>query len=166
MLFSSIFGLFIINLVVFLYTQKQQAHENALSTAKMKVDSVLWSVTDDFICLIDVNLNTEQEEQFHLNSSSENKIGDWAGGNYDYTHSVNEFARKNIIDSDKRRFLAATELNELKKVLANQREYHIEYDVYVNGYIRHFHNRYTINNTNADEPHMLISIRDITDITN
>lgn len=166
MLFSSIFGLFIINLVVFLYTQKQQAHENALSTAKMKVDSVLWSVTDDFICLIDVNLNTEQEEQFHLNSSSENKIEDWAGGNYDYTHSVNEFARKNIIDSDKRRFLAATELNELKRVLANQREYHIEYDVYVNGYIRHFHNRYTINNTNADEPHMLISIRDITDITN
>ena len=166
MLFSSIFGLFIINLVVFLYTQKQQAHENAISTAKMKVDSVLWSVTDDFICLIDVNLNTEQEEQFHLNSSSENKIGDWAGGNYDYTHSVNEFARKNIIDSDKRRFLAATELNELKKVLATQREYHIEYDVYVNGYIRHFHNRYTINNTNADEPHMLISIRDITDITN
>lgn len=166
MLFSSIFGLFIINLVVFLYTQKQQAHENALSTAKMKVDSVLWSVTDDFVCLIDVNLNTEQEEQFHLNSSSENKIEDWAGGNYDYTHSVNEFARKNIIDSDKRRFLAATELNELKRVLANQREYHIEYDVYVNGYIRHFHNRYTINNTNADEPHMLISIRDITDITN
>lgn len=166
MLFSSIFGLFIINLVVFLYTQKQQAHENALSTAKMKLDSVLWSVTDDFICLIDVNLNTEQEEQFHLNSSSENKIEDWAGGNYDYTHSVNEFARKNIIDSDKRRFLAATELNELKKVLANQREYHIEYDVYVNGYIRHFHNRYTINNTNAEEPHMLISIRDITDITN
>ena len=113
MLFSSIFGLFIINLVVFLYTQKQQAHENALSTAKMKVDSVLWSVTDDFVCLIDVNLNTEQEEQFHLNSSSENKIEDWAGGNYDYTHSVNEFARKNIIDSDKRRFLAATELNNL-----------------------------------------------------
>lgn len=125
--------------------------------------SLLQSIADDYICLINVDLNTEIEEQFRIHRGD--SITDWADGNYDYTHCIGEYARKVVSPIDRARFQSATKLSTLKEILSEQKDFYIEYDALVGGEPRRLQGKFTIDGNDRKTPRMLIGIRDITEQT-
>lgn len=126
-----------------------------------KTHTILRAVTDEFICLIDVNLVTEKESRFFLHSEDKEDLPHWSEDE-DYSICILEYARKFIVPEDQHRFLEATSLAALKDYLSKHKEFIIEYDVMLEGQRKHFQGRFTINNENSNVPHMYIGIRDIT----
>ncbi len=140
--------------------------KNAIDRAKEqreRVTSLLQNVADDYICLIDVNLKTEQEELFPL--YEENGLEDWSQGDYDFTHCITNYAQTVVSEEDRARFREATSLPELRKVLAEQKDFYIEYWANINGKERRLQEKYTICRDKPQEEHMLAGIRDITQLT-
>lgn len=122
--------------------------------------SLLQSVADDYICLIDVDLDTETEEQFRMFEGTD--LGDWARGNYDYTHCITCYAWEVVCPEDRERFLAATKLENLKRVLEKQKDFFIEYDGMIAGRLRRLQGKFTLSKEKTSATHILIGIRDIT----
>lgn len=127
-----------------------------------RITSLLQSASDDYLCLIDVNLNTEQEEQFRVHRGI--YLEDWAKGNYDYTYCIAQFAQDFVSDKDRERFREATRLSRLKEILAKQKDFYIEYDAIMDGRERRLQEKFTMNSDNPKEEHMIVSIRDITEL--
>ncbi|MGN0690253.1 MAG: response regulator [Oscillospiraceae bacterium] len=139
-------------------TYKKSREEQAAEENRNRISSLLRSVSEDYICIIDVNLETETEEQFRL--SGDNALGDWSRGDYDYTRSIRRFAEDFVAENYREFFLNSTTLPYLKEVLSKQQDYYIEYDAVINGEKRRVQGKFTINRN--DRSHMLISLRDIT----
>lgn len=133
------------------------AHEQESHNRMM---ALLQSIADDYVCLIDVDLDTELEEQFRIHKGD--FLGDWAGGNYDYNHCIENYAQTVVGPADRERFKHATRLSVLKEVLKEQKDFFIEYDAVVDGEKRRFIGKFTLNQDNGKTPHMLVGIRDIT----
>ncbi|WP_455058438.1 cache domain-containing protein [Jutongia sp.] len=125
-LFGVVIFLFCMQLIYFLKRKKDidSAREN-----RNKLTSLLQSVSDDYICLIDVNLETEMEERFRMFGGEH--LEDWAKGNYNYNDCIRNYAEKFVSAKDRKRFLEATTLETLKSVLARQRDFYIEYDAVI-----------------------------------
>ncbi len=68
-------------------------------------------------------------------------------------------------EEDRARFREATSLSELKKVLAEQKDFYIEYWANIDGKERRLQEKYTICRDKPQEEHMLVGIRDITQLT-
>lgn len=116
----SAFGLVLAIFVFrFVYLIKRKKRLDREKSNRDKVTSLLQNVSDDYICLIDVNLETEIEEQFPMHGGRD--LGDWAKGNYDYTHCIGEYARAYVCEKDRDTFLCATCLELLKKIYRNRR---------------------------------------------
>lgn len=147
--------------VQMLYTIKKKIDLDHKKQAGNKITTLLKSVSDDYICLIDVNLKTEMEEQFRMYDGT--YLEDWAKGNFDYNHCIESYANDFVTENDRPRFLAATRLSQLKKVLAAQKTFYIEYDAILAGEERRLQSRFTISRDNPQEEHMLAGIRDITE---
>ena len=128
-----------------------------------RVTNLLQNVADDYICLIDVNLKTEQEEQFRLYEG--NVLGDWAQGNFDYNHCIENYAKTVVCEEDRARFEEATSLPTLKKILAGQKDFYIEYKANIVGKEHILQEKFTICRDKPQEEHMLTGIRDITQLT-
>lgn len=160
LLFAIVTVFFVIHLI---YIVRKKAIMDKNEEQKERVTSLLQNVADDYICLIDVNLKTEQEEQFRLYEGSE--LGDWAQGNYDYTHCITNYAENVVCEEDRARFLEATNLTTLKKILAEQKDFYIEYKVDIAGKEHILQEKFTICRDNPQEEHMLAGIRDITQLT-
>ena len=128
-----------------------------------RVTNLLQNVADDYICLIDVNLKTEQEEQFRLYEGS--VLGDWAQGNFDYNHCIKNYAKSVVCEEDRARFEEATSLLTLKKILAEQKDFYIEYKTNIAGKERILQEKFTICRDKPQEEHLLAGIRDITQLT-
>lgn len=128
-----------------------------------KFVSLLQDVTDDMICLIDVDLNTETEQQYRMDQDTQ--LVDWAKGNYDYTHCINAYADTYVCEKDREHFKEATGLPVLKEVLAQQKNFYIEYDAVINGQQRNLQGKFTVSKDDPAGKHMLIGIRDITELT-
>ena len=128
-----------------------------------RVTNLLQNVADDYICLIDVNLKTEQEEQFRLYEG--NVLGDWAQGNFDYNHCIENYAKTVVCEEDRARFEEATSLPTLKKILAGQKDFYIEYKANIAGKEHILQEKFTICRDKPQEEHMLTGIRDITQLT-
>ena len=119
--------------------------------------SILQAVTEDYVCLIDVNLQTEKEIQFFPNNEGESSLPKWSEVD-DYNSCILAYAKRIVAPKDQKRFILATELPRLREVLSTMREFTIEYDAMINGTIRKFQGRFTVH-----EEHMYIGIRDITE---
>lgn len=128
-----------------------------------RVTSLLQNLSDDYICLIDVNLSTEKEEQFRLNNGYE--LTDWSDGNYDYTNSIKNYAYKFVCDKDRERFIKSTRLTVLKKLLSVQKDFYIEYGAVIAEEDRILQGKFTLLRDDTGVDHMLVSIRDITEVT-
>ena len=148
--------------VQMLYLMRRKNASDHAAASRERVVSMLQNVSDDFICLIDVDLETEQEQQFRLHRG--NSLGDWSQGNFDYTHSIQSFCDKVVAEEDRQRVLEATRLETLKAVLAHQPAYYLEYGAVLGGEKRWLQGRFTICQDKPYENHMLISIRDMTEL--
>lgn len=145
------------------YSMKKRTDMVHEREAANRVATLLQNVADDFICLIDVNLKTEQEEQFRLSSGEQ--MTDWAQGNFDYTHCIESYANCIVCKQDRTRFIEATRINKLKGILAEQKDFYLEYDAMIREEERRLQGKFTICEEGFKEPHMLVGIRDITERT-
>lgn len=125
--------------------------------------ALLKGVTDDYIFLINVDLATEREVRYSLNGGDD--IADWDDGNNDYSHSIEKYAFSVVCPEDRAEFLDKTKLSVLKKVLAAQKDFYIEYDGMMSGRKRRLQGKFRLNNGISGKPEMNIGIRDITEIT-
>ena len=160
-----VMGLFLLLLlwfiIQFIYSMRKHRIFADEETGRNRVATLLQSVSEDYICLIDVNLDTEMEEQFRIFEGGE--LGDWTDGDYDYTHCVENYAELIVADRDRQRFLESTKLSVLKKILTDQKDFYIEYDAIFGGAEHRLQGKYTISDKNEKEPHLLVGIRDITE---
>ena len=137
----------------------------------MSIFSIFRRVAEDYILLIDVDLETEKELQFPMHNGEDAlSLPNWTNGGDDYTECITAYANLLIVPEDRPRFLEATRLNRLKAVLSVQKEFVIEYDVMLEDARRRFQGRFTTaapeRGGQMDEnakPHMYIGIRDITE---
>ena len=123
--------------------------------------AILRAVAEDYVCLIDVNLQTEKEIQYFLGEGPEEPLPRWSEAD-DYSSCILAYAQRIVAEKDRKRFILATGLPELRRVLAGQREFIIEYDAVPEGGVRKFQGRFTIHREESGEQHMFIGIRDIT----
>lgn len=142
--------------------RKEQSRLNSEQT-RNRINSVMQSLSGDYVCLIDVDMNTEREERIRMNSG--NELEEWSEQMSDYTQSIVAYARKFVCEKDRRRFIEDTGLLVLKDVLARQKAFYIEYDVQIHGEIRHYQGKFVMDSSKPQKPHMLVSIRDITEMT-
>lgn len=159
-LFLIIMMIFIFQLI---YIMKRNRDINNEEAYKNRVTSLLQSVADDYICLIDVNLNTGIEEQFRMYDGL--KMVDWAENDYHYEHCIEQYAKMIVCDADRERFITATRLDILKDVLSKQKDFYIEYNAIISGVEYRLQGKFTINRDKPDEEHMIVGIRDITELT-
>lgn len=162
-----ILGLIIIIFVVFIsflfVTHKRNEREKSEEIAFNKVNAIMRCVSEDYVYLIDVDLETKQEVRYSLSSNVVMK--DWSNGQSDYAYCIEEYANTYVADYDRERFLCDTRLVVLLDVLKNQNDFYIEYDVVINGSIYRYQGKFTISNDEQFNNHMLVSIRDITEST-
>ena len=158
-LFAIITVWFVTQLVFLLKKKNKIEHERA---NKNKITSLLQNVSDDYICLIDVNLNTEIEEQFRIHRGD--SLEDWSYGNFDYTHCIESYGNSVVCEKDRAHFLDVTKLVTLKEVLKQQKDFYLEYDAMISNEKRRLQGKFTICRDNPKEEHMLIGIRDITEL--
>ena len=123
--------------------------------------SILRVVAEDYLCLIDVDLETEREVQFFRDESG-TSLPQW-GEPGDYATNITEYAMKIVAVYDRGRFLEQTRLETLKKLLSERKEFVIEYDATPGMEIRRFQGRFTISAAGDGRPHMFVGIRDITE---
>lgn len=142
---------------------RKEQGQQAVQQARERMNSVLQSLSEDYVCLIDVNLITEIEERIRMNTG--NQLEDWAEQEHDYSRSIREYANKIVCEKDRQRFFEDTKLSSLKAVFARQKAFYIEYDAQVNDKIRRYQGKFILDENRMDEPHMLVSIRDITEMT-
>lgn len=151
-------GIFGVQIMISLRTRKKIENRER---EKNHFVSMLQSVSDDYICLIDVDLITEQEQQFRMFEGD--KLTDWAGGNFDYTHCIVSYANQVVSEKDRERFIEATEISRLKNVLKNKKDFFIEYEGKIAGKICQLQGKFTLSEEMDGKPHMLVGIRDITE---
>ena len=161
-----VMGVFILLLLwfiaQFIYSMKKRRVFENEEAGRNRVAALLQSVSDDYICLIDVNLDTEIEEQFRIFAGE--TLRDWTGGNYDYTHCIESYAREFIVEEDRQRFIEATRLPVLKELLAEQKDFYIEYNAIYEKEERRVQEKFTLSRKDEKEAHILIGIRDITEV--
>ena len=152
-----ILAFFMINMF---YVMRKKHELQREEESRSRVTSLLQNIADDYICIIDVDLNTEKEEQFRL--SEDAALVDWAQGDYSYEHCIKSYAEKFVCDDYKRGFLDVTRLPVIKKVLSTQKAFFMEYDAVIAGEKRRLQGKFTIAKDDPSADHMLIGIRDIT----
>ena len=151
------------NRVVMAYKDVTERVKDALEEVRQKqTGSILRAVAEDYICLIDVDLATEKEIQYFLDADADAPLPKWSEAE-DYSSNILAYAEQIVADHDRERFVLATWLPRLRKVLANQREFTIEYDAVIEGAIRKFQGRFTIQGQDRGNAHMFVGIRDITE---
>ena len=158
MLFAIVCAVFIARLVYLLHKKNEMTREHE---SRDRVQSLLQNVANDYICLIDVNLQTGMEEQFRI-SDGETEILDWAHGNFSYENCIKNYAETVVCEPYRAEFISSTKLPVLKEILAKQKYFYLEYDGEPDGTVRRLQSKFTLNSAGD---HMLAGIRDITDVT-
>ena len=124
--------------------------------------SILRAVTEDYVCLIDVNLDTEKEIQYFLNNREGTSLPRWSEAD-DYSSCILAYANRIVAPKDRKRFILETQLPKLRKTLAAKREFTIEYDAVPDDSVRKFQGRFTLHQEENSTWHMFVGIRDITE---
>ncbi|HAL11348.1 MAG TPA: hypothetical protein DCP22_03405, partial [Ruminococcaceae bacterium] len=123
----------------------------------------MYVFSDDYILLINVNLNTEQEELFRL--QGESTIKGPPDNNFHYPHRIERYIQNVVAPHDRQRLQAVTQLPALQEVLSRQKDFYVEYDAIMDGETHRLQAKFTIDRNNPKEPHMLVGVRDITELT-
>ena len=147
----------------FVYIIRRKAELEHEQESRSRVNSLLQSISDDYILLINVNLNTEQEELFRL--QGESTIKGPPDNNFHYPHRIERYIQNVVAPHDRQRLQAVTQLPALQEVLSRQKDFYVEYDAIMDGETHRLQAKFTIDRNNPKEPHMLVGVRDITELT-
>ena len=139
--------------------QMQKAREEL---RQKQTGAILRAVTEDYICLIDVNAETDREILYFLNDSPEASTPGLSGA-IDYSDGIRAYAEQVVAEKDRERFLRTVALPNMLEILSKQRDFTFEYDAMVNGQLRKCQDRLTMHVDDSGERHVFIGIRDITE---
>lgn len=156
-----LFTLFIICFVVTIVRETTKSHSDEM---QKQMNTILRSVSGDYVYLVDVNMNSLEEIRYKL--QNEQGINEWKRDKVLFPESIKRYAEINVSEYDRARFLKETSFEFLVEKLRETSEYYIEYDSVLKGKTKRLQGKFIIDNTKRDEPHLLVSIRDITAITN
>lgn len=154
------FAIFIAFLIV-IYRRDEKA--KAAEFTYNKVNALMRSLSEDYVYLIDVDLDTCKEVRYRF--SYGDGIKEWADQGADYSARIEKYADTYVAEYDRARFKEATRLSVLQKVLEKQNDFFIEYDAVIDENTLHFQAKFTFSNEKQFRNHMLVSIRDITEST-
>lgn len=87
------------------------------------------------------------------------------GGDADYTHGIQKFARQFVCPQDRDRFLRTARLDTLLPLLERQRELYIEYDAIIGGELQHLQSKFILDRSDPGKPRLLSGVRNITELT-
>lgn len=160
LLFSVAAAVFFIRMAQLLKQKNdmEQKKENML-----RITTLLQNVADDYICLMDVNLNTQVEEQFRLYQGATQ--AEWAKGRCDYARFIQSYAADVVCEQDRERFLEMSRLDNLRQRLQQEESCYLEYDALIDGRTRNLQAKFVLNTEKQGEQHILIGIRDVTALT-
>ena len=154
------FAIFIAFLIV-IYRRDEKAR--AAEFTYNKVNSLMRSLSGDYVYLMDVDLDTCKEVRYKL--TSDDAMEDWADQGADYSVRIEKYADTCVAEYDRARFKEDTRLSALQKILEKQNAFLIEYDAIVDEKTMHLQAKFTFSKEEQFRDHMLISIRDITEST-
>lgn len=160
LLFAAVLGYAALQII---YAVRRKTAYDHYNEGERQMIALLRGVTDDYICLINVDLTTEKEVRYRLNNND--ALADWDDGNNDYSHCIENYAFSAVCPEDRAEFLNKTKLPVLRDVLAKQKDFYIEYDGMVGGRRRRLQGKFTVNNGVSGKPELQIGIRDITEMT-
>ena len=155
-------ALFVLAAVYMGVVFSKEKKRETLEENRDRINNLLRAVSDEYVCLIDVNLETGMEEQYRMAMGGE--LINWAHGSYEFETAIKNYAEEVVAEKDRQRFIESTKLSNLIKVLDEQKVFCMEYDVVVNGKTRRYQGKVNYNNEKGKAKHLLFSIRDITDI--
>lgn len=158
-----ILAIFITFVFVLLVLHRRNEKVRAEEITYNKVNSLMRSVSEDYVYIIDVDLDTQQETRYRLTSNG--GLRDWTHGDNSFSYSVEQYADACVAEYDRERFLKAVSLPVLRETLKKQNDFYIEYDAVIDGETLRFQGKFTIPESEQYKNHMLVSIRDITDST-
>ena len=150
--------IFTIYLIIFY--RKEAVRENEEQN-RYRINNLLRSVSDDYICLGNINTDTEIIEQFSLRSK--NQKGRKVEGRIEYRECISKYSEAMVAERDRDRFILSTGLDAVKKHLEKHKSYYVEYDVIVDGKERKYQDKFVKGSGNQKDNHIIVSIRDITE---
>lgn len=162
--FAGIGGFFILFTICFVFTIMKETGKSHKNDMRQQMNIILRSVSGEYVYLLDVDMNTLEEIRYELKRDSE--ASEWENQKSDYGEAIKRYAQKNVAEYDRDRFIKETKIENLVEKLRNTNDYFLEYDVVERGKIKRFQAKFIIDNTKPNKPHMLVSVRDITAITN
>ena len=151
---------FLLFLGIFYRTYRQEKTREAVEAGRSRVNTLLRGLADDYQSIVDVDIRKGTEERFRLGMDP--VLPDWAEEDIHYDTAVAEYARAVVAEKDRARFLECNRLDTLQYILSKQKSYYMEYDAVVNGELRRYQQKCILSG-GSDCPHVLISIRDITE---
>lgn len=154
-----IFLCFIVFLII---SYRKSAQLRSKELARNQINVLMRNVTEDYVYLLDVDLETRKEVPYQLDAGAD--MDYWAEGQ-EYNRGLVCFASTYVAEYDRARFMEHMNLTTLTEVLKQQKDFYIEYDAVVRGQTRRFQEKCTISDAEPFVNHMLVSIRDISDST-
>lgn len=129
-----------------------------------RVDAIMKAVTKNFICLLEVDLNTETERRYVVDDVLDDVKEDVWGKRQDYSSCIAAYAENVVAPEDRSRFISATNLETIKLYLSENDSFVIEYNALIDDVVRRFQGTFTLDKMNPSYPTMFVGIQDITEI--
>lgn len=135
---------------------------DADSSAREKLNSLLRSLSGEYLLIMDIDIASGEEETYILEGG--HIIDGFNSGRENYKNFVNFFARKYVVDNMRDKYIYVSDINVLIERIQEQGPFYFEYDCVIDGQIRNMQNKYTFSSDENNRRHILSSMRDITNI--
>ena len=139
----------------------EQVNETREKMAESRTDEILRAVSMDYVFLLEIDLDTEKEKHYFVYTDKRFEIPEWSKSN-DFRECVLDYANEFVAPHDRDRFREETNLDSLKKRLANENCFTLSYDVVIRGKARRFQGRFVMQTNEYDSDKIFVSTRDIT----
>lgn len=156
------FGLFAVVLLMYVRESREAEMERIRKDAQAKINVVLNGLAEDVVCLIDINVNEGTEEQFRMGQA--HRIMHWNKYSGNYEDDIKKFTEEHIVEKDRERFLEATNLDYVQEYLKTHSALYTDFDAIVEGDYYHYQAKHILDDSKPDEPHIYISVLDVTDM--
>ena len=138
-----------------------QVSEEQQKMLSHRTDEILRSISTDLIFLLEIDLRTENQRHYFVYQDYNLGIPEWTDSE-NFRQCAIDYSEKIVAANDRARFLAAVNLDSLKKRLEEEKNFTIEYDASVRGKKRRFQGYFILQKDNFDADKIFISTRDIT----
>ena len=125
---------------------------------RRRTKAILRAVTDEYICLVDVNRDTHQKTEFFMDSAATSPLPRWSE-EVDYTTWITDYAYSIVLPEDRERFIAETNAATIREALSSQEKYTVTYRINNGDTVQKITASFVVDHDETDGSHLLILIR-------